>query len=170
MSPAVGVSPLNPAYVAPPSFGVSPSGLRRRVSRGRQIVPCTAPMLIRRPPGGRSPKRSGSASVTNCLASCRCALAATPVDPSLRLLRPERGVTLRPPIAQSRYTGDILPTLHRFSHYPQHSQHHKKAARSEKRLPLLTHPKVVNVRFTQALPPASELTAYILPAPKYRGS
>ena len=95
-----------------PSFVVSPSGLRRRVSRGRQIVPCTSAYAHSAPPGGRLPKRSGSASVTNCLSALQA-----PPTPRLTLhsdfYAPKEDAPSGLHFTQSRHTSDIPPALHR---------------------------------------------------------
>lgn len=112
MSPAVGVSPLIPAYGALPSFVVSPSGLRLMVSRGRQIVPCTSAYAHSAPPGGRLPKRSGSVTVANCLSALQA-----PPTPRLTLhsdfYAPKEGAPSGLHFTQSRHTSDIPPALHR---------------------------------------------------------
>lgn len=109
MSPAVGNSPLISAYDAPPSFVVSPSGLRRRVSRGRQIVPCTSAYAHSAPLGGRLPKRSGSVTVANCLSALQA-----PPTPRLTLhsdfYAPKEGAPYGLHFTQSRHTSDIPPT------------------------------------------------------------
>ena len=95
-----------------PSFVVSPSGLRLRVSRGRQIVPCTSAYAHSAPPGGRLPKRSGSVTVANCLSALQA-----PPTPRLTLhsdfYAPKEGAPSGLHFTQSRHTSDIPPALHR---------------------------------------------------------
>ena len=171
MSPAVGVSPLIPAYGALPSFVVSPSGLRRRVSRGRQIVPCTSAYAHSAPPGGRLPKRSGSASVTNCLSALQA-----PPTPRLTLhsdfYAPKEDAPSGLHFTQSRHTSDIPPALHRNTHYPQN---HKATISTERRehrksSALLTRPEGEKRTVYTNTPSVLQVTAYILAAPKSRGS
>lgn len=153
MSPAVGVSPLIPAYNAPPSFVVSPSGLRRRVSRGRQIVPCTSAYAHSAPPGGRLPKRSGSVTVANCLSALQA-----PPTPRLTLhsdfYAPKEGAPSGLHFTQSRHTSDILPALHR--NYTLSTRYTERRGRIKNRQHSCPTRNVEKRTVYTHLPPASE--------------